>query len=111
MERRPFYTAGEFAFLMHGIDLPAATRLAEDCRVRIASIDTHESGHTFAITASFGVSTTAMAGYDLARLLAQADQSLYRAKREGRNKVRAFNGDAPSAPTAHMVAIDGRTIS
>ena len=79
--------------------------------MRIASIDTHDSGHKFAITASFGVSTTAMAGYDLARLLAQADQSLYRAKREGRNKVRAFNGDAPSAPTAHVVAIDGRTIS
>ncbi len=101
----------EFAFLMHGVDLASAVRLAEDCRVRIASIDTHESGHKFAITASFGVSTTAIAGYDLARLLAQADQSLYRAKREGRNRVRAFNNDAPSAPAAQVVAIDGRTVS
>ena len=101
----------EFAFLMLGVDLAAAIRLAEDCRVRIASIDTNESGHKFAITASFGVTTTSLAGYDLARLLAQADLSLYRAKREGRNKVRAFDGDTPNAPAAQVIAIDGRTVS
>ena len=76
--------------------------------MRLASIHTHESGHTFAITASFGVSSTALAGYDLARLLAQADQSLYRAKREGRNKVRAYNADATPMPAAQVIAIDGR---
>lgn len=97
----------EFAILMHGVDLHAATRLAEDCRVRIASIDTRDSGHTFAITASFGVSSTVLSGYDLARLLAHADLSLYRAKRQGRNRVCAFDGDAP----AQIVAIDGRNLA
>lgn len=97
----------EFAILMHGVDLHAATRLAEDCRVRIASIDTRDSGHAFAITASFGVSATTLSGHDLARLLAHADLSLYRAKRQGRNRVCAFNGDAP----AQIVAIDGRNLA
>jgi len=88
----------EFAILIHGYDSAGATRLAEDCRVRIASIDTRESGHVFTVTASFGVSGTPLSGYDLAKLLSHADQMLYRAKREGRNRVRAFTGDAQLSP-------------
>ena len=101
----------EFAILLHGVELGVATRLAEDCRVRIASIDTRESSHAFAITASFGVSVTSLSGYDLARLLAHADKSLYRAKREGRNRVYAFTGEEPVASRAQVVAIDGRSIT
>lgn len=85
----------EFAILLRGCDLKAATRVAEDCRVRISRIDSSESGYTFPITASFGVSSTAMSGYDLDKLLSHADQMLYRAKREGRNRVRAYVRDAP----------------
>lgn len=88
----------EFAILMHGFDSASAMRLAEDCRVRIASIDTRESGHAFTVTASFGVSGTPLSGYDLAKLLSHADQMLYRAKREGRNRVCAFTGDMPLTP-------------
>lgn len=88
----------EFAILIHGYDSAGAMRLAEDCRVRIASIDTRESGHVFTITASFGVSGTPLSGYDLAKLLSHADQMLYRAKREGRNRVCAFTGDVPLTP-------------
>lgn len=101
----------EFAILMHGVELSGATRLAEDCRMRIASIDTRESTHAFAITASFGVSVTSLSGYDLARLLAHADKSLYRAKREGRNRVCAFTGEEPVASRAQVVGIDGRSIA
>lgn len=77
----------EFAILMYGCDLRAAARVAEDCRVRLAQIDTKETGHTFAITASFGVTSSAQAGYSLAKLLSQADKMLYRAKHLGRNRV------------------------
>jgi diguanylate cyclase (GGDEF)-like protein len=83
----------EFAILLHGCDLKAATRMAEDCRVRLSSIDPLPSGYTFPISASFGVSSSTTSGYDLDKLLSHADQMLYRAKREGRNRVRAFVAD------------------
>lgn len=85
----------EFAILMYGCDLRGATRVAEDCRVRLAQIDTRETGHTFAVTASFGVTSSALSGYSLAKLLSHADKMLYRAKHMGRNRVCMFEG-APS---------------
>ena len=36
-----------------------------------------------------------MAAYDLDKLLSQADQVLYRAKRDGRDRVAAFAPDKP----------------
>lgn len=90
----------EFAFLMHGCDTRNARRLAEDCRVRIASIDTRETGFVFSITASFGVTTTAVSGYSLAKLLSHADKALYRAKHLGRNRV-CGTDDAPVVAHLH----------
>lgn len=83
----------EFAVLLHGLDLSTATRLAEDCRSQLAQIDTRECGYSFVVTASFGVSSTAQSGYDLSRLLSHADQMLYRAKNEGRNRVCAYTSE------------------
>lgn len=82
----------EFAILMYGCDLRGATRVAEDCRVRLAQIDTRGTGHTFAVTASFGVTSSALSGYSLAKLLSHADKMLYRAKHMGRNRVCMFEG-------------------
>ncbi|MCL6711272.1 GGDEF domain-containing protein [Pseudomonas sp. R2.Fl] len=80
----------EFAMLMYGCDLRSAIRLAEDCRTRIASIDTSEIGQRIQVTASFGVTSTAMSGYVLQRLLSDADRMLYQSKAQGRNRVTAF---------------------
>ncbi|WFC43557.1 GGDEF domain-containing protein [Pseudoxanthomonas sp. SE1] len=77
----------EFAILMYGCDLRAAARVAEDCRVRLAQIETRETGHVFAITGSFGVTSSVQSGYSLAKLLSHADKQLYRAKHLGRNRV------------------------
>lgn len=85
----------EFAILLNGCDLKAATRVAEDFRVRIGRIQTAASGFNFSVSASFGVTCSMMAAYDLDKLLSQADQMLYRAKREGRNRVVAFAHDLP----------------
>ena len=84
----------EFAILLSRCDLRDATRAAEDCRMRVASIDTRSSGHKFLVTASFGVTASPLSGYDLAKLLSHADKMLYRAKREGRNRVCTFGGEA-----------------
>jgi len=96
----------EFAILLHGCELKSAVRLAEDCRVRLSEIETRPCGHTFPVTASFGVSATAQSGYGLAELMSHADLMLYRAKREGRNRVRAYNGDLPGAsPFATLIGL------
>jgi diguanylate cyclase len=82
----------EFAMLMYGCDLRSAIRLAEDCRARLTAIDTSETGHRFSIAASFGVTSTAVSGYVLERLLSDADRMLYRSKEQGRNRVVAYRG-------------------
>lgn len=84
----------EFAVLLRGADLAGAMRMAEECRSKLAQLDTRESGYTFVVTASFGVTSTAQSGYDLSRLLSHADQMLYRAKNEGRNRVCAYTAEA-----------------
>ncbi len=101
----------EFAILIHGSDLKSATRVAEDCRVRLSQIDSRPSGYTFPIAASFGVSSTAMSGYDLDKLLSHADQMLYRAKREGRNRVRAYKPDSPIEMTEPKASEDSPAMS
>lgn len=84
----------EFAMLMYGCDLRSAIRLAEDCRARLTAIDTSETGHRFIVTASFGVTSTAVSGYMLERLLSDADRMLYQSKERGRNRVAAYRGAA-----------------
>jgi diguanylate cyclase (GGDEF)-like protein len=77
----------EFAFLLVDRDLGTSTSIARKCRELIAAIDSSPSGHDFRITASFGVAGTSASGYSLDALLAQADDALYRSKREGRDRV------------------------
>ena len=82
----------EFALILPGLDLAAATATAEDCRRRIVAIDTSPTGHRFQVSASFGVTTSALAGYQLTRLFSLADRMLYRSKHEGRNRVSVYEG-------------------
>jgi len=91
----------EFAILLRGCDQKAATRIADDCRMRIARIDSSGSGFGFQATASFGVTSTKTSKNDLDKLMSQADQMLYRAKREGRNRVKAYTLDVPFDFTDH----------
>ena len=99
----------EFALLMYGCDLRSAIRLAEDCRARLIAIDTIGMGHRFSVTASFGVTSTAVSGYVLERLLSDADRMLYRSKELGRNRVTAHREQAgersESAPGADWAGL------
>ena len=94
----------EFAILLQGSDLHAATQLAEDCRGRLAQIDTTGSGYLFAVTASFGVSATHLCGYDLTKLMSHADHVLYSAKRGGRNRVNAFTDEFAGLSHLQVIA-------
>ena len=78
----------EFAILLPDCPLVVAQQRAEAMRESIAA--SRREGDAAAdvlVTASFGVAGTQECGYNLATLLASADDALYAAKRAGRNRV------------------------
>ncbi|GGK04192.1 sensor domain-containing diguanylate cyclase [Luteimonas terricola] len=105
----------EFAILIPGADIARARHVAEECRARLAAIDSAESGHVFTVTASFGVTCSELAGRDLTSMMSQADRMLYRAKREGRNRVcvhelpRAVVEDLPERLSSSGADSDARS--
>ncbi|MBJ7519067.1 MAG: GGDEF domain-containing protein [Solirubrobacteraceae bacterium] len=83
----------EFAVLVPGLDTEGATDLAQ--RLLHATRRAHLAGHR--LTASAGVAVT-RAGEPLSwqRLFARADAALYRAKEDGRDRVRWDAVDVPA---------------
>jgi diguanylate cyclase (GGDEF)-like protein len=77
----------EFAILLQDCDLDMSRALAESVRQAIEDIDTGLIGHSFSVTASLGVSTAQDCGYSARKLFSCADEALYQAKQQGRNKV------------------------
>jgi len=77
----------EFGILLPDCSLERAYRRAEQIREAIATASSGDSSPGIPISASFGVAVTARSGYELRGLLIHADEALYRAKREGRNRV------------------------
>ncbi|MDE2051018.1 MAG: GGDEF domain-containing protein [Gammaproteobacteria bacterium] len=98
----------EFSVLLPGCGLEEARRQADQLRQTIGGIQAEHRGEPVTPSASFGIASTLVSGYDLARLLAHADAALYRAKRAGRDCVMAYDpadsGEvrviAPVAPQA-----------
>ena len=78
----------EFAILLP--DCPAAVARQRADAMREAIADSRREGDAAAdvlVTASFGVAGAQDCGYNLASLLASADDAMYAAKRAGRNRV------------------------
>ncbi len=79
----------EFVVVLPGLDLRAATHVAEMLRQHLREMPCVSDDHSITITASIGVhaiETVAFGGID--PLLQLADQALYRAKADGRDCVR-----------------------
>lgn len=74
----------EFACLLPGVDPAQALEVAERIRHRCAELS---FGVPVRLSVSIGIAASAQAGHDLAGLLAQADEALYRAKDAGRDRV------------------------
>jgi two-component system, cell cycle response regulator len=88
----------EFAIVLEGSSLQAATLYAEELRRQLADLSFEAAGQTFSVTASFGVAERA-ANESIDQLLKRADAALYQAKRTGRNRViAAAEADEPEAP-------------
>ena len=81
------YGGEEFAVVMPGTSVDDAKMAAERLRTAIADMQFYpEPGLRHRLTVSIGVSCSAAPDITAERLLQSADQALYRAKREGRNR-------------------------
>jgi diguanylate cyclase (GGDEF)-like protein len=89
----------EFVAFLPDIGRAEATRLAEEVRLAFGAIAWHAEGIDGAITASFGVSTTAPGDHSVHDAIARADACLYVAKKSGRNRVVTEGQRPPEAPT------------
>src|SRR5437764_7620038 len=79
----------EFALVLPGTDVPGGVALAERIRETLAAREIRAtSGEVVQLTASFGVAACPRNG-DHSSLVAAADEALYWAKRDGRDRVAA----------------------
>lgn len=76
----------EFVCLLQATDIETGAALAEDLRQAIEEMEVQTCGETLQVTASLGV-TRCELGESLSNVLSRADQALYQAKDEGRNRV------------------------
>lgn len=94
-----------------GIVLPECTLeqvLARTERIRLAIVEVcGDAAEEICVSASFGVATTKHSGHDLRQLLIHADDALYRAKREGRNRVSVSDGRSKPQLSAVAVTTEG----
>jgi diguanylate cyclase (GGDEF)-like protein len=83
----------EFALFLEGSHGRAALEIADRIRQKIESLTLEWEGQTFSVTASVGAASIpelyVHTGHDL---LALADEALYHAKRQGRNRCFLYQG-------------------
>ncbi len=86
------YGGEEFVLLLRNSDLGSALQVAERIRHLIQAMEVEWDNKLISVTASLGVASTSNEDNSSPELLFQsADQSLYRAKRAGRNRVCGTN--------------------
>ena len=77
----------EFGVLLPGAGMEIGLQAAEHLRMRVAGTPARHGNAVLPLTASFGLAVLGPEASNLEKLLAEADAALYRAKREGRNRV------------------------
>ena len=82
------YGGEEFLIVLNQTALEQAVIIAERCRAAVGNAYiSDEQDQRLQVTASFGVSSSIQCGYQLDKIIRQADTYLYEAKRQGRNQV------------------------
>ncbi|GLQ88332.1 GGDEF domain-containing protein [Dyella flagellata] len=87
----------EFCILLLDCDRDQGIALAESIRMAIEATLLDIDGVVVTFSASFGLASINPSGYDLHRLCRDADAALYKAKRNGRNRVVADTGNGSLA--------------
>jgi diguanylate cyclase (GGDEF)-like protein len=77
----------EFAILLPGVAMPEAERLAERLVTHIAASPVSYGGKVIEMTISIGLTMATAVDSSIERVIARADDALYRAKKSGRNRV------------------------
>lgn len=108
------YGGEEFAVLLPETDLDGAVVVAERIRAALASSPLLDGDVPIAISASIGVAAFPGPGVtDLDALVRRADDALYRAKHEGRNRVATDplenRTSHPSIPAPELPKVDTGT--
>jgi diguanylate cyclase (GGDEF)-like protein len=81
------YGGEEFAVLLRRTDPEQAVEVAERIRRAVVRLHPASLGITEPVTVSVGVAVAGPDGVPVPRLVERADQSLYKAKRQGRDRV------------------------
>ncbi len=81
------YGGEEVVALLPDSTLEAGTALGESLRARVESLDLSEVSGEIPIRISVGVASVTPDRMDVESLLSSADAAMYRAKRDGRNRV------------------------
>jgi len=92
------YGGEEFAVICRGVDLNGAALFGERIRAKIEATSFNYSGATIAMTVSVGVAAVGGSSMqEMLQLVGLADDALYTAKRQGRNRVISASDDAAAS--------------
>lgn len=80
----------EFAIMLPRANKEPAIEAMQRLRIKLAAQRVHVIDKDINVTVSIGIATLRPTTKDLAELLRNADAALYKAKREGRNRVEAW---------------------
>lgn len=87
------YGGEEFLILLPESDTPGGAETAERIRQKVQELEIIADQKKVAVTVSIGISSYPRLGADAHAVICSADNALYRAKSEGRNRVVVSGGD------------------
>jgi diguanylate cyclase (GGDEF)-like protein len=95
----------EFAVILPE-PIESAARIAERLRIAFETAGVTIDGHVLGATCSIGAASSKEAVTDISALIARADAALYRAKRDGRNRVQVADDEQGSTTAEASAAAD-----
>jgi diguanylate cyclase (GGDEF)-like protein len=103
------YGGEEFAFILPRTRVAEATTVAERIRADIEKLVIDHGGSKVTVTASIGLSAYPETGVQtVAELIARADEAMYLAKRQGRNRVCTSVADGVPVDVSPKAAPEAR---
>ena len=84
--------------------MEVAARIAERMRAGFEAAGATVGAHAIGATVSIGAATSYQAVTDIDALIVRADAALYRAKHDGRNRLRAAEDEAAPSERARLIA-------
>jgi two-component system cell cycle response regulator len=103
------YGGEEFSLLMPDVDAAEAKRLLERLHRQVQTLNFQSGDYSFKVTFSAGISQLSQSNRHSEKLIEEADQALYRAKRTGRNQSVIYSEELPKLEQEsplHIMVVD-----